>query len=342
MKITMNDVARAAGVSRATVSLALRLRPGIPSATRERVRAVAARLGYVSNPLVAALMATRRRGRSRFQATLAFLTGHPTRDGWRRFTPAYGDLFDGACARAREIGYALEPFWMHEPRLKAGRLKQILEARGILGTIVAPMPIKDAVLPVFDWEGFSVVSVGYSVRRPDLDRISHDYFHGMKLALARCREKGYRRIGLFLDRNVSSVTFDLWYAAYLAEQRSTRDADAIEPLLVEDPVDPSLTPWLRRERPDCLICLDPWRLQELGRIPRQLPAVSLNVDEAPYPMPGVSRDFEVIGEAAVDRVVSLLHHNQRGVPKRPRTLLIEGLWSHDELLPEATPRGIGK
>lgn len=70
--------------------------------------------------------------------------------------------------------------------------------------------------------------------------------------------------------------------------------------------------------------------------------MSLNVDEAPHPMPGVSRDFEVIGEAAVDRVVSLLQHNQRGVPKRPRTLLIEGLWSHDELLPEATPRGVGK
>jgi len=338
MKVTMEEVAAAAKVCRATVSLALRGRPGIPEATCRRVRQAAKKLGYTANPLVSALMATRRRGRARFQATLAPFTGHATREGWRRFTPAYGELFAGARSRAREIGYAIEDFWLHEPRLGPERLKQILKTRGIHGIIVAPMPIKDAVLPEFDWTDFSVLAVGYSVRTPEFHRISHDYFHGMKMALAHCRAKGYRRIGLFLDRHVSSVRFDLWHAAYLAEQRAAPGAERIEPLLAEDLDDPAIVPWLRDERPDCLVCLDPWRLEELGHLPKGFPAVSLNIDEAPRPMPGVSRDFEVIGEAAVDRVVSLMQHNQRGIPPRPQTILIEGLWANEELLRSAGRR----
>jgi DNA-binding LacI/PurR family transcriptional regulator len=333
MKVTMEEVARAARVSRATVSLALRGRSEIPEATRRRVRQAAKKLGYTANPLVSALMATRRRGRARFQATLAFFTGHATRDGWLRFTPAYGRLFAGARSRARELGYEIEDFWLNEPRLSPGRLKQILQTRGIHGIIVAPMPIKDAVLPEFDWTEFSVLAVGYSVRNPEFHRISHDYFHGMKMALAHCRAKGYGRIGLFLDRHVSSVTFDLWHAAYLADQRAAPGAARLEPLLADDLEDPAIVPWLREQRPDCLVCLDPWRLEELGHLPKGLPAVSLNIDEAPRPMPGVSRDFEVIGEAAVDRVVSLMQHNHRGPPPRPQTILIEGLWTHEELLP---------
>ena len=53
----MKHVAQAAGVSVMTVSLALRRAPSIPEATRQRVLAEAARLGYRRNPLVSALMA---------------------------------------------------------------------------------------------------------------------------------------------------------------------------------------------------------------------------------------------------------------------------------------------
>ena len=60
----MKHVAAAAGVSVMTVSLALRRVPSIPAETRERVLAVAEKLGYRRNPLVAALMADLR-GRRR-------------------------------------------------------------------------------------------------------------------------------------------------------------------------------------------------------------------------------------------------------------------------------------
>jgi len=82
-KATLQDVATRVGVHRTTVSLALRDHPRIPAATRERVKTAAAKLGYRSNPLVSALMKSRRSGRAVKHVALAYVTNYPTRFGWR-------------------------------------------------------------------------------------------------------------------------------------------------------------------------------------------------------------------------------------------------------------------
>src|SRR5437868_6318268 len=58
--VTMQDVAAALGLSRSTVSLALRDRDVIAVETRERVQAAAAELGYVYNRSAANLRTRRR------------------------------------------------------------------------------------------------------------------------------------------------------------------------------------------------------------------------------------------------------------------------------------------
>ena len=55
MAAGIEDVARAAGVSTATVSRALRNLPNVNEGTRDRVRAAAAALGYVASPSAASL-----------------------------------------------------------------------------------------------------------------------------------------------------------------------------------------------------------------------------------------------------------------------------------------------
>jgi DNA-binding LacI/PurR family transcriptional regulator len=69
-RVTLDDVAAAAGVSAAAVSLALRGKPGVARATRQRIVDVAARLGYHVRPTkgppaeytIGLLLATRRAG----------------------------------------------------------------------------------------------------------------------------------------------------------------------------------------------------------------------------------------------------------------------------------------
>ncbi|MBP7003345.1 MAG: LacI family DNA-binding transcriptional regulator [Amaricoccus sp.] len=90
----MVDVARAAGVSQATVSLALNGSPGarLSLATRNRVRRAAEALGYQFV----------RRGRRRVGAepgVIAFVADELTSDPWMALA------FDGARERAMEAGY---------------------------------------------------------------------------------------------------------------------------------------------------------------------------------------------------------------------------------------------
>ena len=67
----LSDIARKAKVSVSTVSLALRNRPQIPAATRERLQAAAKALYYQPNPLVSAYQANVRSGRQRrYRGTL--------------------------------------------------------------------------------------------------------------------------------------------------------------------------------------------------------------------------------------------------------------------------------
>ena len=62
-RTTQDDVARAAGVHRTTVSLALKRHPRIPRETQERVRRIADALGYQPDPMLSSLVAYRTRNR---------------------------------------------------------------------------------------------------------------------------------------------------------------------------------------------------------------------------------------------------------------------------------------
>lgn len=87
------DVAAAAGVSRSTVSLVLNGADArISDATRERVRRVAAEIGYVPNPVARSL-------RTRQTSTVGLISDRIAT------TPFAGRMLAGAQDAARELGY---------------------------------------------------------------------------------------------------------------------------------------------------------------------------------------------------------------------------------------------
>ncbi|GAA4699002.1 LacI family DNA-binding transcriptional regulator [Pseudonocardia yuanmonensis] len=89
---TLKDVAARAGVSRATASLVIREERGPSEASRERVRAAAAELGYVPDPTAQVL----RRRRSRLLGVV-----FTARDAF------HADLLDGIYPAAEERGYTV-------------------------------------------------------------------------------------------------------------------------------------------------------------------------------------------------------------------------------------------
>lgn len=103
--------------------------------TAERIRQAAERLGYTPDPMMSALAAYRRTVQPvSFKETLAFLWPEQTRAevaSSKYFTRS----LEGAQARASELGYALDEFFLREQRPEA--FLRVLHARGIRGLISA-------------------------------------------------------------------------------------------------------------------------------------------------------------------------------------------------------------
>jgi len=144
-RITMRQIAAAAGVSVATVSMALRNSEKITPETRAKVREVAEKLNYRPDPLIAALAGRRRERNLSSLDIIAYVTAYPTKEGWRanRFAPA---AYDGACARAAQRGYRIEHFWLRDEQMTTRRLANILQARGILGRLFRALPRRRAAV----------------------------------------------------------------------------------------------------------------------------------------------------------------------------------------------------
>ena len=98
--ISLANIAREAGCSRSTVSLALRDNPSIPRCTRDRIKALAERMNYKPNPFVSKLLAETARTRySNRGAVIAYLATQPLWEGWQEHRPPG---FEAACRRAQE------------------------------------------------------------------------------------------------------------------------------------------------------------------------------------------------------------------------------------------------
>jgi len=126
---TLQDIARRTGVSLMTVSRALRGAPKVSAATRERVLAVAAALGYQPDPHLARIMQRVRAGKAvRFRAVIAVIREDVPQDAL--LTPSYQYVpIDPIRRRAQAHGYEVEEFWLGRDGLTPRRLQKILHAR---------------------------------------------------------------------------------------------------------------------------------------------------------------------------------------------------------------------
>ncbi|MCX6954332.1 MAG: LacI family DNA-binding transcriptional regulator [Verrucomicrobia bacterium] len=328
-RVTLRDVASAAGCHFSTVSLALRNHPRLPQATRDRVRAAARKLGYVADPALAAL-AHYRTGRREvsFRSTLAWITNFPTRHGWRK-PEVFHQFYLGAEARASALGYKLEIFWLREAGMTGARASQILRARNVAGLLVAPQPVPGGALEL-DWPQFSSVSIGYSLASPALHVVCPHQYRAMKLAMRRLVELGYQRIGLVV-LDIHDERADLnWTAGYLAMQQAVPARRRLPPFTPPRWDESRFAEWFRACRPDAIVTKSIEGLAALRRLGCQVPRdVGVACITFPHPggeLSGVDENANETGAAAVDFLAGMIYRNERGVPANPQRLLIEGTW----------------
>lgn len=331
-QITLQDIADKAGVSRATVSLALRNNPSLPVTTRQRIQQLAGQLGYRPNPMVSTLMSYQRAARSDRPKglTLALLLKFSRRGSWRQYLSP--DLVTGASQRAEQLGYRLEEFWLDDLKMDEKRLSQILFQRGVPGVILAPLPSAVGHFDL-DWDKLSAVTIGYSLARPELHRVTSDRYHAMLLAIHKLRERGYRRLGLALESNQDERVHHQWVAPFLWEQMHGQPKDRVPLLIVkgEEWNEHRFATWFRENAPDVILGYDPqvirW-LERMGRsVPRDIGFVHLWNPDQSGKLAGLYHNPPGIGAAAVDFLIGLIQTNDRGIPHSPRVMQLEASWA---------------
>ncbi|MEX2382378.1 MAG: LacI family DNA-binding transcriptional regulator [Opitutales bacterium] len=329
-RITLDDIAREAGVSKNTVSVALRNRPGVGEETRARIRAIADKLGYRPNPMISALMRDLRgRQPGAPVINLAFLHVFEDPGEWenRRYVK---ETFMGAERRATQLGYHLSPLWIGQADLSPKRIHGILQARGVEGLLLAPLPENIKHLHLH-WEPYAVATLGYSLMRPAVDRACTHMRHSLEVTVRELRKLGYRRIGLVISPESDRRTDYAWTAAH-AVQVSLHPKLFCPPMIAHD-VDPkALSAWLQTERPDVVIRCGARNLgkslEDLNiRPPEDLGYVDLLASGSPHPDNATMyRLWDDLGAAAMEILSARLMQNERGIPVNRRTLLVEGTW----------------
>lgn len=327
---SLRAIANRAGVSVAAVSMALRNHPRIPTTTRNRIQRLAVELGWRPNPLLAEAMSAIRAGQPvADRVTLAWITAHHRRDSWKR-VPFFRRSFEGAAARAAAAGYRLDHFWLGDADGHASRLSDILVARGIIGVLVGPLPKPMSL--ALDWSQFSAVAIAYSLTTPRLHRATDNHVASARLALTSLAAAGRKRIGLALHEAYDRRVNGLWTAGYLLQTYDDGNAD---PSLIHRPInleEAAVVEWVKRSKVDAVIGTDSriilW-LQAAGiRVPEDVAYADLDVAAADGSVAGIYQDAEGIGAAALDLVAGQLLRHERGLPEKPKAILIESRWTN--------------
>ncbi|RRJ96640.1 LacI family transcriptional regulator [Opitutaceae bacterium TAV4] len=336
-RVTLADIAREAGVSRAAVSYALRGGKGTSADTQARIRRIARDLGYRPDPELTRLMmhlhagriARRGGGAARFAGKLALLNPH-SEERFARQAAAVADFFRGVSTRARELGYETEEFWLREPGRSPRRLAQMLFARGIQGVVLGSTAQHGSVVE-FPWENFAAVTVGYTVVQPVLHRVVTHHYRNTRLALAQVKARGWRRIGLVAGREAEAIMEDLHLAAFARHLDSVPKGDRV-PALVFDNKKLStevLQAWWREHRPEVVLstAIGVEDFAKAGvRVPQDVQLVKLLLWDEREGTAGVLPGYDRLGTAAAEMLAGQLARGELGLPADPKIVLVEGRW----------------
>ena len=215
-KATIIDVARAAGVSKSTVSLVLQGSPSIRSATTKKVQAAIHRLGYVYN-----------RGAANLRSARSNVVGMVIND---LANPFFAELAVGIESVFRTSGLVcLIAHTAESPNRQADVLRTMRE-QAVSGLIICPARGTDAsALSDFNGAGTPVVLAMRRFPGLRLASVVPDNAQGAAEAVRHLLNLGYRRIAFLGGHDDMSAQRDRHegYAQALAAAGAPVDPDLV-------------------------------------------------------------------------------------------------------------------
>lgn len=317
---TLRTLAKSLGLSRTTISDALRGSPRVNAETMKRVRTAAAAAGYAHNPLTGAVMSQLRRSSGQqFRGVIASVEiVLPDRDPLAvRYSEA---VHQGIHRRAGELGFKVEDFLLGPNHLRLPRLDDILHARGIQGLVIMPA----AGSPDFTqltWSRYTAVYTDYLIEHPPLHCVCSDHYRSMVHLLQELHARGYRRPGLFMEIPIDERLQFRWEGAFLAMQKYLQGITEVPPLRSHPVTREQFVQWFQRYQPDVVLGHFPeakeWMLACGAKIPATHAFVCLNRLRTNGDCAALEFPAEQLGARATELVIAQLLHNELGVPREP-------------------------
>lgn len=347
--MSVRSIARELGISATAVSLALKGSARVSPALRERVRRAARATGHVPNARLAELMQeVRRSAEPAYRGTLGVISLFPEEEPWRE-RPAWGHLgrfAAGARARAEELGYKLENFWLKRPGMTPARLRAILEARGIPGLLcLGSLDPEETFPPAL--RRLAVVTQGASVAGP-LHRVQSHFAADARRLHGELLRRGYRRPGLCILATGDRRT-DHLYTATLLELQNRLLATPAVPILREEAWDAvKFGAWFDAHRPDAIVLhqyqpflagVEASLRERRLRVPRDIGLALLDLNPNPARYAGVIQDFERMGATALEMLLGRLLLREFAAPQHPKIEMVLGMWNEGKTL--RAPRKTG-
>lgn len=339
---TLAEIAAATGVSVMTVSKVLRGQGRISKTTSERVKAEAARCGYHPNPHGVGL-AKARHGEV-WRGTLALLVGHRDANPLTANPPHplhyhYPRMVAGVRARAVELGYGLDVFWVFTPGLSGRRLEAILHARAIDAAILLSVQRGEVAI---DWSRYACAYLG----KPAGSSVAFafaDFFSVARLAFGKVHEAGYRRIGLVIDEVHHQLTEGRCLGGWAAAQTDCMGTERVSALVVPGAASDEVEfrSWRNREKPDAIMFLrnrvPEWIMTTCQREAGPVELVDLDLRSTDGSVAGVWLPYERIGARGVDLVNDQLQHGHRGLLVDAPVAWLTGEWVEGGTLTPKNP-----
>ena len=328
---TLQDIADKCGVSKMTVSLALRGDPRVKASTAKGIWKTAQRMGYRTNPYVSALMAQLRFGRRRTdRPVIAFL--NPQEDPRTfRATSAGRGYIEGARARAKELGFRLEQFNTADPDRSVERLDRIFFTRNIHAVLLGPASARNSRIEM-DWRRYAVAKFGFTIDYPKCHYVTSDHFQSMQLLVNNLVDRGYRRIGLALPHSMHERVDHRWVGSFLYQQWRLGESGSCIVFVPERErwCRESFLRWYERERPEAVVSYEPripeWLESGGYSIPGDVAFATVDWSRSSPEFSGVNPRPRRTGALAVELVVEQIHRNEWGEPPEAKCVLVPGEW----------------
>lgn len=336
MGVLLRDVAAAVAVAVSTASRALRGDHRISAATRQRVAAAAARLGYRPDPVLGALAGYRARSRPRGgRETIVFISTWPPRQAPPAPAPALAE-------RCAALGYRCESLVLGTDPAAQRAAGARLAARGVRGLLLGTGLVQQDELDL-PWREFACVSVSGAPAMRLFPSVTSNYAQNLRQVLVQLRDRGYRRPGLVLDHWLMAATRDACLTGW-GHAFALGGSRPAAPLVLDGSGDRDrLRAWAERERVDAVIAFSAGLRRTLEAaglaVPGRLGFAALDA-AARGGVAGILQPREACLLVALDLLAARLRQHEYGPLPQPYAIQLEGVWLDGPTL-RPPPRATG-